>query len=85
MDGVDISTLQDHEPEAPFDPLKYPVRLIGAQLAVATSLGVTALVTFCVLRRKYPQLYEARRARRRECFFCFLFSCTWFVCRCRCI
>lgn len=51
--------------ESPFDPLKYPIRLLGAQLAVATTVGCWALVTFCILRRRYPQLYEARRARRR--------------------
>lgn len=52
--------------EKPFDPLQYPIRLLSAQLAVATALGVSAILTFCILRRKYPQLYEARRARRRE-------------------
>jgi len=60
--------MSDYEdtPEKPFDPLQYPIRLIGAQLAVATALGISAVVTFSILRKKYPQLYEARRARRRR-------------------
>lgn len=60
--------MSDYEdaPEKPFDPLQYPIRLIGTQLAVAATLGIGAIVTFSFLRKKYPQLYEARRARRRE-------------------
>lgn len=59
----------DNGPEAPFDPLKYPVRLLGAQIAVATALGASALVAFCVLRKQYPMLYEPRRARRSMCLY----------------
>lgn len=58
--------MSDETPEKPFDPLQYPIRLIGAQLAVATALGIAAVIAFCALRIKYPQLYEARRARRRD-------------------
>jgi len=49
-------------PETPFDPLKYPVRLLGAQIALAAALGVSAFLSFCFLRRTYPQFYEARRS-----------------------
>lgn len=64
----------DNGPEAPFDPLKYPIRLLGAQIAVATALGASALVSFCVLRKHYPMLYEPRRARRSKPFV-FLLLC----------
>lgn len=56
--------LDDPLPEKPFDPLQYPIRLLSAQLVVASTLGLSALLTFCLLRKKYPKLYEARRARR---------------------
>lgn len=53
-------------PDTPFDPLKYPQRLLASQIAVAVALGVTATLAFCMLRRHYPQLYEARRSRRKD-------------------
>lgn len=56
--------------EIPYDPRKYPMRLLGAQLAVASLLGIGALLTFCVLRIKWPQLFDARRARRSELLVC---------------
>lgn len=59
-----VLILEDNGPDAPFDPLKYPVRLLGAQIVIAGTLGISATIAFCLLRQKYPQLYEARRARR---------------------
>ncbi|KAF5132035.1 hypothetical protein DV495_001744 [Geotrichum candidum] len=53
-------------PETPFDPLKYPVRLLGAQIALAAALGVSAFLSFCFLRRTYPQFYEARRSVKKN-------------------
>lgn len=56
----------DGDDDIPYDPRKYPMRLLGAQLVVATVLGFGALLAFCVLRIKWPQLFDARRARRRK-------------------
>lgn len=61
-------------PKAPFDPLKYPVRLLGAQIALATTLGVSAFLSFCILRRAYPQFYEGRRTFKSTYFFFFFYA-----------
>lgn len=55
--------------DIPYDPRKYPMRLLGAQLAVAAAIGVVAFLTFCVLRLKWPQLFDARRTRRSKCSY----------------
>lgn len=54
--------------DIPYDPRKYPLRLLGAQLAVATAIGASAFLSFCILRLKWPNLFDARRARRSEYF-----------------
>lgn len=61
--------MSNDDEDLPYDPRKYPLRLLGAQLAVATALGLTALLAFCLLRIKWPQLFDARRARRSMFFF----------------
>jgi hypothetical protein len=64
-----LDLLDNDGPEMPFDPLKYPVRLLGAQIALAAALGVSAFLSFCFLRRTYPQFYEARRTVKSTYFF----------------
>ncbi|KAG9258867.1 cefP protein [Emericellopsis atlantica] len=36
---------------------------LGVQLVLSLALGATALITFCVLRPRWPQLYAARKRR----------------------
>lgn len=67
-------------PEAPFDPLKYPVRLLGAQIALATTLGVSAFLSFCILRRAYPRFYEGRRTVNSTYNTVFFFFLVHFRC-----
>lgn len=54
--------LPEHRPDSPDNPQ----RLLASQLAIAVALGVSALLSFCMLRRQYPQVYEARRLRKKD-------------------
>lgn len=48
------------------DPRQHPPQVLQTQLAIAVALGASAYISFCVLRRKWPQLYEPRRERRKD-------------------
>lgn len=39
--------------------------LLKTQLLIASSLGMTAFLSFCVLRKNWPQIYAARTLRRK--------------------
>lgn len=59
------SMLGDEDPGIPgTDPRSSPPRVLGTQLALASALGFSALVSFSFLRYKWPKLYSARNARR---------------------
>lgn len=48
------------------DPRRNPPQVLQTQLAIAVALGASAYISFCILRRKWPQLYAPRRALRKE-------------------
>lgn len=48
------------------DPTKQPLRVFKAQLIVSTILGLSAFLTFCVLRYRWPHIYAVRVLRKRD-------------------
>lgn len=63
---MDINVDKGPDPDDPdrniFIP---PQRVLRTQVFIAVLLGTTALLSFCILRSKWPQFYAARSARRK--------------------
>lgn len=56
--------MDDEDPKYP-DFGNTPPRVLSTQIALATALGISALISFSILRFKWPKLYAARTARKR--------------------
>lgn len=48
------------------DPTKQPLRVFKAQLVVSIVLGLSAFITFCYLRYRWPHIYAVRLLRKKD-------------------
>ncbi|KAH3674808.1 hypothetical protein WICMUC_003011 [Wickerhamomyces mucosus] len=48
------------------DPTKQPLRVFKAQLVVSIVLGLSAFLTFCYLRYRWPHIYAVRLLRKKD-------------------
>ncbi|KAK9456303.1 hypothetical protein V1511DRAFT_487204 [Dipodascopsis uninucleata] len=56
----------DTTPENPHDPFGHPATLMTTQLVIAGVLGISAFLTFCVLRTQWADLYAARTVHHKD-------------------